>query len=193
MNKNNTSIRTELLNGFTLIEILLVSAITIVLVGILAATLFQLRSAFQTGDILISLQADARQAISSLAVDLKRTAFNQMMITQNSPSAGTDIIVFRLPSDNNGDGLPDLISDVLQWDPTDITISLDSANSQLIKTFGSATNVLANNVKRINFLDHSLMPTLNIDELKVVLELQKANKEGRVYNYTSTAIIDMRN
>lgn len=193
MNKNNTSIRTELLNGFTLIEILLVSAITIVLVGILAATLFQLRSAFQTGDILISLQADARQAISSLAVDLKRTAFNQMMITQNSPSAGTDIIVFRLPSDNNGDGLPDLISDVLQWDPTDITISLDPANSQLIKTFGSATNVLANNVKRINFLDHSLMPTLNIDELKVVLELQKANKEGRVYNYTSTAIIDMRN
>ncbi len=193
MNKKDVHIRTGFLTGFTLVEILLVGAITVVLVGILTATLLQLRSVFQSGDILISLQADGRQAIGSLTSDLRRTAFNQMMITQNSPSPGTDIIVFRIPADSDGDDLPDLISDVLQWDPTDITISLDTTNSRLIKTFGSATSVLANNVKRINFLDHALAPALNIDELKIVLELQKANKEGRVYNYTSTAIIDMRN
>ncbi|MEW6008655.1 MAG: hypothetical protein AB1629_03370 [Candidatus Omnitrophota bacterium] len=193
MNEKQIYIRTGFLNGFTLIEILLVGAITIVLLGILAATLLQLRSTFQSGDILICLQSDARQAIASLSSDLKKTAFSQMLITQNSPSAGTDMIVFRLPADSDGDGLPDLVADVLQWDPTDITISLELANSQLIKTYGSTISVLANNVKRINFLDHALEPSLNIDELKVVLELEKTNKEGRVYNYTSTAIIDMRN
>ncbi|MBU2540351.1 MAG: prepilin-type N-terminal cleavage/methylation domain-containing protein [Candidatus Omnitrophica bacterium] len=179
--------------GVTLIEILVVTVIIVILVGILSFSLIQARSVFQSGDILVSLQSDARLGINHMLTDLRRTAYTQMTILQNTPSAGIDSITYHLPLDGDSDGLPDIVADALVWDTTDITISLDTATSSLIKTVNSNETVLANNVKDINFFDHNLDATLYLDELKVIMELEKTSSEGRTHNFISTSIINMRN
>lgn len=181
--------------GLTLVEIMIVCAIVVVMVGILTFAIIQIRSVFESADVEASLQADGRIAVNNIISDLRRTALAQKSIVADTPVVGTDAIVFHLPLDADSDGLADIVGDVLQWDPTDITIRLDSATSQLKKTISgnSYFAVLANNVKSIRFYDHNLDSNLSLSELRVVLELQKANKEGRVFNYTSTSIMDMRN
>lgn len=181
--------------GLTLVEIMIVSVIVVIMVGILTFAMIQIHSVFQSADVQVSLQADGRIAINNIIDDLRRTSNSRKTITVNSPVAGTDTIVFHLPADADSDGLPDLTSDTLQWDNTDITITLNTATSQIRKTISGNSNfaVMANNVKSIRFYDHALDSTLGLNELRVVLELQKANPQGRVFNYTSTSIINMRN
>lgn len=183
------------LSGLTLVEILVVCAIVAVMVGILTFAIIQIHSVFQSADVQAGLQSDGRVAINNIIADLRRTSYTQKSILADTPVVGTDAIVFHLPLDADSDGLADIVGDVLQWDPTDVTISLDTATSQLKKTISgnSYFAVLANNVKSISFYDHALDSNLGLSELRVVLELQKANKEGRVFNYTSASIIDMRN
>jgi hypothetical protein len=174
---------------------MIVCAIVVVMVGILTFAIIQIRSVFESADVEASLQADGRIAVNNIIADLRRTSGSQKNIVADTPVVGTDAIVFHLPLDADADGLADIVGDVLQWDPTDITIRLDTATSQLRKTISgnSYFAVLANNVKSIRCYDHALDSNLSLSELRVVLDLQKANKEGRVFNYTSTSIINMRN
>lgn len=172
---------------------MIVTVILVVMVGILSVAIIQVRSVFESSDLQANLQAYSRTAISNLAADLRRTNNSQISITQNSPGPGTDSITIHLPADSDANGMPDLVSDVLQWDSTDIIFSVDTGSHQLIKTINSASSVLANNVKSIRFFDHAIDNNLNLNELRAVLELEKANKEGRVYNLISTSLINMRN
>lgn len=179
--------------GFSLLEVLIVAAIGAILVGILAASLIQFRSIFQTGDVSVGLQQEMRLAMQYMTSELRRTSLAQMAITQNSPDVGTDSILYHLPIDSDADGLPDLVSDVLQWDSVDITISVDSATSSLIKSMGGSNAILGHNVTSVRFINHALDAALNLNELKIILTLQKTGKDGRLFTLASAAIIDMRN
>jgi Tfp pilus assembly protein PilV len=179
--------------GFTLLEVFIVSAIAITLVSILAASLVQFRSIFQTGDVSVALQQESRLATYNIAANLRQTADSQKTITANSPVSGTDSILYHVPLDADLDGLPDISPDVLQWDPTDITIALDPTTAQIIKNTNSVSTILGRNVKRVNFFDHARDASLNLGELKIVLELEKSGQDGRLYSYLSTSILDMRN
>jgi prepilin-type N-terminal cleavage/methylation domain-containing protein len=185
--------RLSSIRAMTLIEILIVAAILAVLVGILSVALLQARSVFLVADVLASLQADSRLAMNNVVAELRSTARTQIAIIQNSPAAGTDTIVYHLPADVNADEIPDIASDILQWDAAAVTIAINPANRQLLKTVGGNTTILANNIKRINFLSHALDASLALDELKITIESEKTSREGRTYNFVSTSVINMRN
>jgi len=180
--------------AFTLMEVLVVTIIMGVFITILSTALVQTRSVFETTDILVKLQENTRLAIVKLSNDLIRTSSTQISITQNSPSLGTDRIVYFLPQDADSNGIPDYTINGTQWDISSITVSLDSSGTgRLLKNQGADTTILAQNVKSVRFIDHNIDSSLYLDELHMVLEMENTSYEGRVYNLTSTSVVNMRN
>lgn len=171
--------------GFTLLETLAATAIMLILTGILTIAFMQSGVIFQATDISATLQANSRQAINKMALDLNRTntitSQGQLVITQNVPSQGTDQVSYRVGSSSGT---------AINWGPV-VTINLEAGGTgRLIKSDGT---VLANHVNGVSFFDHGRDASLYLNELRVVLNLSATSREGRVYNLVSTAIINMRN
>ncbi|HDZ76773.1 MAG TPA: type II secretion system protein [Candidatus Omnitrophica bacterium] len=181
--------------AFTLVETLMASVLMLILVGVLTLAFFQANSIFYETDILADLQADARLAIDKMAVDLRRTSLSYIdSIIQDSPVAGTDIIDYYLPDDSSPkDGIPDLDNngDII-WDSVN-KIRIDTVTGQLRMINNGVVTVLANNVKKVNFFNQPRDSSLYLNELRVVLELEKTAPNNRTYNTTFTSIINMRN
>ena len=180
--------------SLTLMEVLVVTIIMAVFVAILGVALVQTRSVFETTDILVRLQENARLAISKPSNDLMRTSISQVTITQDVPSAGTDRIVYFLPQDADSNGVPDYTTNGATWEVGSVSVSLDpSGTGYLLKSEGGNTTVVAQNVKSVRFKDYLIDSGLYMDELQIVLEMEKTSYDGRVYNSTSTSVINMRN
>ena len=180
--------------AFSLMEVLIAAVIMLAFMTILAIAIVQTRSVFEATDIIIGLQENARLAITKMSNDLRRTSLVQVSITQNIPSSGTDRIVYFLPQDADGDDVPDYNINGTQWDINSIAISLDPLGTgKLFKSAGGTVSILAHNVKSVRFRDHSTDSSLYLDELQIVLEMEQTSYEGRVYNFTSTSVVNMRN
>jgi len=181
--------------GITLVEILVSTVICALLFGILAAAAIESSSVFQTADVLAILQADARLALIKMVSDLRETSLSQIAIAKDTPIVNTDTIQYYLPLDANLDGVPDDLtrSSSNFWDLNIITISFDPSTKSLIKNKGTNIDVLANYIKGIYFFDYTLDNTLSMNELKIILELEKATSQGHVYNTNYTAVVSMRN
>ncbi len=174
--------------SFTFVELIVVSVLMAVMIGMLLAFLMQTRSILQTTDITTTLYEDARRAISNMTQELRRTTLSQITITQDSPQVGTDSLSYKLPADDDSDGEPDLTGSSIDWGTT-ITISLDLGTGNLVRTQGVDAYVLAKNVESINFS----LSSVYSNELEIGLVLEKTSYRGRDYNVTSTSIINMRN
>ena len=180
--------------GFTLIEALVVSVILLILIGLLTASGMGVYSIFETSDISVMLQADARSAMNRVILDLVKTSTGQISITQNAPFAGSDTITYYLPADSDEDGIPDLDNQGnIIWGDA-VMFRLDPAGTNmLLRETGGNMETLASNVKKINFVDHNINSSLYLDELNIFLELEKTTPKGRTYNTPVTSIVNMRN
>jgi hypothetical protein len=180
-------------DGFTVVE-MLVTAFLFVLVMLAVVTAgIQMRSIFQSTDISAVLQQEARVAIRVITDDLRKTNRSRITITRDYPEAGTDRIVYELPQDSDSDGVPDF-SGGLIWDINTVTIQLEEAGStRLIRSQGSDTTVLAENVKSINFADSGIDTSLYINEVKIDLELEGSVGATRTTGILYTFFVRMRN
>lgn len=186
--------------AFTLIETMMVSVVMVIILGILTTSLVQTRAIFQTVDITTALHEQAHNIFNKISSELKKThpreipaQTYQIDIYQNTPSPGTDTILFYLPDDSSpADGVPDVTGATLTWNSQFVTIGLDTEGN-LVRTQAGNTTVLAGGVKRINFLDQQINPDFYSDELKVIIELEKTGAQNRVYDIISTGFIKMRN
>ena len=185
--------------GVSLTELLWVTAILVIVIAALTVSLMGLQSIFQAIKETAMIETEARVAGRVIAWELKETSRNRITITQNTPAAGTDVIEYYLPVmvDTDTDGKPDtpsIAGGSIQWDATPVTIALEPGDTgRLLRTEGADQTVLADNVKRINFLSNDLDSDLSPDELEITLELEKAGFSGRTYNTAVTFFIDMRN
>lgn len=182
--------------GFTLIEVLAASFILAILIGILLAVVVNVRTIFYTSDTVALLQSDARQAMSAIANELRRASKPQITITQNDPVNLSDSIRYHLPLDANGDGQPDLDgSGQTVWDTTNLVLRRNPAQLGILrKEIGvSSSIVIGRNVRRINFIDSTINPSLYSDEIQVTLELEKSDPKGITYSTALTSEINMRN
>lgn len=181
-------------SGFSLIEALVVSVILLILIGLLTASGMGVFSIFETSDISVMLQADARSAMNRMILDLVKTSSGQVSITQDAPFLGSDTITYYLPTDANGDGIPDLDNQGnIIWGDA-IMFRLDPAVTDMLRReTGASVETLASNVKKINFIDHNINSSLYLDELNIFLELEKTTSKGRTYNTAVTSIVNMRN
>ena len=181
--------------GFTLFETLLVSGILVILLAALMLASTEMRGLFYASDVLATFQHEARLAINSMATDIRRTSLSQITITQDYPVAGTDRLQFYLPADSDKDGVPDMSAGSLVWDPNVVTIEAEVVGTEmrLIRTQGADTEVLADNLKSITFIDNSINSSLFIDEVNIILELEKTAGTGKTFSISLTSIVNLRN
>ncbi|MGB2661921.1 MAG: prepilin-type N-terminal cleavage/methylation domain-containing protein [Candidatus Omnitrophota bacterium] len=181
--------------GFTLLEILLVSGILVILLAALMVASTEMRGIFYVSDVLATFQHEARLAVNSMTIDIKRTSLSQVTITQNYPAAGTDRLQFYLPADSDEDGEPDMSSGSLVWDPNVVTIEGEVVGTEmrLIRTQDADTEVLADNLKSITFIDNNIDSSLYMDEMNFILELEKTSGTGKTLRVVFTSVVNMRN
>ncbi len=185
--------------GFTLVEIMIVVALAVILVGVLITAMIETRDIFNVTTTSATVEENTRTAIARLTQELMTTDKDKISIardvcTNGSACPGTDTITYVLPKYSSG--TPVLTSDgEVDWDTDNpVKVGLNSSDAaQLIRIQGGESVVLANNVKKINFVDHNLDSSLYLDELKVTIEVEKTTPRGRVYTVTSTGVVNMRN
>jgi len=189
--------------SLTLVEVMISTIVTIILFMVLIMSFGQARTIFSFSDVSITLQAEERIAMNRIIAEVRMAdskdilspQWFQIQITQDLPQAGTDTLVYHLPRDSSPeDGVPDLDSNGnMIWDPNSITLNLDPVKKQLIRDDGTTQIILLNNVKKINFIDYTIDAGLALDNLKIILELEKIDLGNRAVNKVTTAIVNLRN
>jgi len=81
-NPHSSDIRISNRQGFTLMEVLVSSALTVVILTMLFTVLIGAMNAWQTGTNRMQGNADARMALDSIATDLQSMVVRQTSINQ---------------------------------------------------------------------------------------------------------------
>lgn len=184
--------------GFTLIEILISSAIFIAVLGIIYSIYV---SGFEVWDVeryQADLQAQARSALNSMVTELRNTTRTS---TQN-PSPNLSIpstpnnksIHFYLPGDKNNDGLITDANGAIEWiTNSPIDYQYIPGQKELRRLEKGNQTILAQDVSDVEFIDITIDPTLFINELKIILTLNKTTPHQRNVSITLSSIIRLRN
>jgi prepilin-type N-terminal cleavage/methylation domain-containing protein len=172
------------MKGFTLVEILVATAIFTIL--ILAG--FQVmevgRSFWFTGDVTVELRQEIIKAFMRMEAELKETRPAQISLGSGTSSSS---LTFKIPQDNNGDGTILDASGNIEWSG-DITYALNGAN-QITRTASDITTIIANNVISLMFT----RPTSPVNILQIDITVRKASAIGRQQQDSGQIMIKMRN
>lgn len=177
--------------SFTMVEVLIVTAIMAVLGAAISLSMVHMNSFFRSEEALSKLQAESRKIKRYLSNELRTTDRAQIVITKNSPFAGTDTIQFPVPR-----------SDIAtSWDPADlwdadlVTLAIvqNGADNILTRTQAGVAQTYTKNVSSIRFIDSTQDATLALNELRVIITFNITDKNNRSYVRAETSIINMRN
>jgi type II secretory pathway component PulJ len=185
-------------SGFTLVEVLFASAISIIALGIMYGVYI---SSFETWDIAIEqidLQAQARNTLRYIITELR----NATRTSTQNPSPNLSIpsepnnkqIQFYLPIDKDEDGLITDTNGQIEWGTSNkIHYQYIPGLKELRRLEKGEHKVFSSNVSDVQFIDIDIDPSLAIDELKIVLTLGKVTKKHRNLSVTLTSIVALRN
>lgn len=188
-------------SGFTLIEVLIASALTIMVVAIIYSIYAAGSDIWEIKRYQTDLKAQGRQAISEVVTELRKT-------TRTSPKAPSPNLVIPASPNNNNITfyLPQVTNNSVVTNATDGSITWDM-NNTIRYVFDSAAKVvrrletidpagnrtMAHDVTNIQFIDNSINGSLYLDELKVLLTLAKTTPRQRNISTTLSTVIKLRN
>ncbi len=142
--------------GFTLVEIMTVSAISVILIGSLLMFLIRGFRIINTGEKSIELQQELNRALVWISDDLKQTAPAQI----NLPANGQwlNLGAFNIPTGVNPAGR-------IIWPINNWNIVYNLSDNNLARTFNGQTMVVANSLTRAVYRRTAANPR----EVEVVL------------------------
>ena len=185
-------------SGFTLVEILVASAIFVVMLGIMYGIYISGLDVYGTGSYQVDLQAQARLALNYMVLELR----NATRTSAQNPSPNLSIpsvpnnkqIHFYLPQDKDGDGLITDANGEIEWD-TNNQIDYQFIPSQKIlrRLEKGDQKIFASDVSDVQFMDINIDHTLSIGELKIILTLSKTTPRHRNISITLSSNVALRN
>lgn len=188
------------ISGFTLVEILIASAISTVAITMIYAIYMSGNDLWEIKRYRTDLEAANRQALTAMATELKGATRNSTQIPSPNlfiPAVpNNNQITFYLPGDKDGDGLiTNATSGNIEWITTNFIRYLYvplQKQLQRVEQNGQQKN-LSNDVSNIQFIDNSMDSSLYLNEVKVILTLNKTTPRRRMLATTSSARIRLRN
>lgn len=144
----------RLVKGFSLIELMIVSAIFVFLLGVILGFINFGNISWQSGSSKITVNQELRRGMEAMGRDLSQAKASTISIL---PGGSLNSISFQMARDLNNDGAISLSSGVLEGlQPSDpyITYSMvfnAAGFNQLIKTSNGSTSVLANYLTGLQF------------------------------------------
>jgi len=184
--------------GFTLVEVLIASAISIVTIGLMLGIYMAGNDFWEIKKSQAELQAQARIALDQMSSELKRTTRTS---TQN-PSPNLDIpsqpnnknIDFCLPADNDGDGLITDAAGNIEWDTNSIIkYQYIPGQKELRRLENGNSRILAADVSDVEFIDANIDSQLALTELRINLTLSADTSRKRAITTTLSSTIQLRN
>ncbi|MDD5730843.1 MAG: prepilin-type N-terminal cleavage/methylation domain-containing protein [Candidatus Omnitrophica bacterium] len=186
------------MKGLTLVEVLVATAIGVVIMGIMITTYLSSTDLYESQNTLIDLQSRARNAIIFMTTELK----NATRTSAANPSPNLSIpstpnnkdIQFYVPEDKNGDGLITDSNGLIEWD-TDNKIQYQYVPGleELRRLEKGNQYKIAQNVSDIRFIDASVDSSLAINEVRIILTLSAISPRRRLFTVTQTGIVRLRN
>lgn len=183
--------------GFTLVEILVASAILAAALGIIAGIYVSGLKVWDDARTMADLQAQARLAMNFMTAELR----NATRISDQNPSPELDIpsspnnkhISFYLPEDRNNDGLITDANGAIEWGRQVIQYQYIPGLRQLRRLENGAHRVLAEDVSDVQFIDADIDGSLPISEVRIILTLAKTTVKGRNLTFTLTSNVRLKN
>ena len=184
--------------GFTLVEILMASAIFIVMLEIIYGIYFSGLDIWEISHEQAYLQAQARIALNYMVSELRNATRTS---TQNPPpnlsipsTPNNKDIYFYLPEDKDHDGLITDANGQIEWDTNNkIHYQYIPGQKILRRLEKGEQRDFAGDVSDVQFIDIDIDQTLAIDELKIILTLSKTTPKKRNVSVTLTSIVALRN
>ena len=168
----------------TVFEVLIAVIIFSIIALGLASAVVVGKDALFVSDIPTQLRGNVLFALMPMIQELRQTAPAQ---TNLGAGASGNAITFRIPFDNNADGMVVDNNGSIEWGGA-ITYACNASN-QLTRTFGGATAVIAPNITSLLFNRPAGEDAL----LQISVVAQKADNQGNLYQDNEQAIIKMRN
>ncbi|HET6202491.1 MAG TPA: prepilin-type N-terminal cleavage/methylation domain-containing protein [Planctomycetota bacterium] len=214
--------------GFSLPEVLVASAILLVVGAAVTAALARARGLAVTGGELAALEEGSARALHRMVGDLRRSGFvgiggvsyphlfddgNALPpfdahahppATKQAVAGDPDFgpnreIVFLLPADDDGDGIPDVdATGHLVWGGDEVSYVVvtgaDGVNVLERRTNGTSPLSVARNVERIAFDDPASSGfQVPLGTVRVRLFFRDRDSEGRAYRHAREFLVRLRN
>ena len=180
--------------GLTLIDVIAAFSIFFIILAAALGVLTMGRESWQSGSVQIQVQRDARRGMDTMVRELRQSGSStiEVVLPDGSPY---DNITFRIPEDIDNDG--DVIDNngLLEWgnsisyfiDTNDV--NSDGITSQLLRSAGGQSRVLANNITNLQFRRGLTTPNI----IEIALQAQKSIVPGRSLQATLNSQVSLRN
>ena len=164
-------------SGWTLVEMMVVTSLLTVIMGVIISMLFLGQNTFSTGSSQMVLGVETRRAIESMTREVAETRSDPAWLTF-PPADGRQYtrVTFALPQDRDGDGTV-FLQGTTQLEPPAqlITYQIGGANrNQLIRDDGVSQTVLANQVTDVQFR----RPTAGVLEVQLTSLTTEGNQRN---------------
>lgn len=184
--------------GFTAVELVVATAVLAVVMSLMLGIYISGLRVWDLAREEADLRAQARQAMEFMVSELRnatRTSTRNPSPNLSIPSSPNNKnINFRLPADNNGDGLLTDANGQIEWDTNNpIDYQYVPGQRLLRRLEKGAQTVIAEDVQDIQFIDIGIDPTLSVFELRIILTLNKTTERQRSISATLSSIVRLRN
>jgi type IV pilus assembly protein PilW len=164
-------------NGFTLLELVVATAISMVILGAIAGTFMTQTKFYNAQEQVNEMQQNARAAMDLLTRDIKLAGYDPTDVAVIGVAYNASEL--RVKADLNGDGVINDSSD------EHVVYTFDSANKQIKRVYGlvgATPEVLASNIEAFIFgyLDSSgvsTTTTANIRQLSLSITARTAKPD----------------
>lgn len=141
------------------------------------------------------LRVEAEQTVNRMAQELHlaSTTAAGASISIPTPAPNNTSVSFFLPNDNDNNGtVLDNIGN-LEWGNVPIQFQYDAAAREIRRVVGLTQQTIGHDVQAVTFENRALNGTLQNNEVRINLTLQRTTPHQRVVAATATAIITLRN
>ncbi|MFH1691192.1 MAG: type II secretion system protein [Candidatus Omnitrophota bacterium] len=185
--------------GFTLIETLIATFISIVAIAIIYSIYSSGNDLWENKRCQIDLSAKGHLAMEQMLSELKnatRTSTQNPSPNINIPSTPNNKnIQFYLPLDNDGDGYITDANGDIEWDTSNhIQYQYIPGQNLLRRNEGGGNQKdILRDVTSIQFIDNSIDSSLFLDEVKIVFTLTTTTPRQRTIAMTFSGTVKLRN
>ena len=167
--------------GISLIEVLVSVFIFLILSTGIYTVLYSSQAFWQVNEARVQAQQQLRRAMEGM-IDELREAGSGSILDVPADGAWRTSITFRVPSG--------VTAGSLVWNGSNINFARGgTGGTQLLRTQGGATSVLANNIQLLRFRRLGATP----DKLEISLTAQKKTLKGVPANFQVNFDVQLRN
>ncbi|MFN0058231.1 MAG: type II secretion system protein J [Planctomycetota bacterium] len=185
--------------GFTLIELTISAALMSLLAAVALNIGMESTRMVAFADADTQVQAEANRGFRRISEVLRKTGWNTEPLTATTypeiPAGNTELRM-RMLADLDGNGFPfDEDTGDLEWDNTVFSVRFDAVNQTvaIYDPFGNQVMLIARHVTAFSASTYLQDPTLNFNEIRLLVQVQQNGPRGELLSYTASGSVHMRN